>query len=118
MRADTSPAVMSRRITPASRARAVSRSVKAGGTAESYTPTGPEPLTCADIAEKLSVALGRTVPHVALPPGEPAAALRARGLPAQFADDVTALGREVAQGSLAATTTAVRPDRPGTADIQ
>jgi NAD(P)H dehydrogenase (quinone) len=75
--------------------------------AESFTLTGPESLTCADIAKKLSSALGRTMEHVTLSPGELAATLKARGLPARFADDVAALAGEVAQGSLAATTPAV-----------
>jgi NAD(P)H dehydrogenase (quinone) len=76
--------------------------------AGSFILTGPEPLTCADITEKLSSALGRTIEHVTLSPGELATTLKARGLPARFADDVAALAGEVAQGSLAATTPAVR----------
>lgn len=79
-----------------------------GRSAESLVLTGPEPLTYADVTKKLSAALGRTVEHVMLPPGEVATALKTRGLPARFADDVVALGREVAQGSLAVTTPAVR----------
>jgi NAD(P)H dehydrogenase (quinone) len=79
-----------------------------GRNGESFVLTGPEPLTSADITGKLSAALGRTMEHVTLTPGELAAVLKARGLPAQFADDVAALGREVADGSLAATTPAVR----------
>lgn len=75
---------------------------------QSFVLTGPEPLTGADIAGKLSAALGQNVGHVALPPEDLAATLKARGLPPQFADDVAALGREVADGSLAATTSAVR----------
>jgi NAD(P)H dehydrogenase (quinone) len=74
---------------------------------QTFVLTGPEPLTCADITEKLSAALGRTVEHVSLRPAELAGALKARGLPAQFADDIATLGREVADGSLAATTPAV-----------
>ncbi|MDR8409060.1 hypothetical protein MTP10_09945 [Nonomuraea sp. 3-1Str] len=70
--------------------------------------TGPRGLTHAQIAEELSAVLGRTVECVALPPAELAAALRARGLPASFADDVTELSRQVATGYLAATTTAVQ----------
>lgn len=46
--------------------------------------------------------------HVALPPEDLAATLKASGLPPRFADDVAGLGREVADGSLAATTSAVR----------
>jgi NAD(P)H dehydrogenase (quinone) len=79
-----------------------------GRDAESFVVTGPEPLTCADITEKLSAAPGRTVEHVTLTPGELAATLKVRGLPAWFADDVAALSGEVADGSLAATTSAVR----------
>jgi NAD(P)H dehydrogenase (quinone) len=79
-----------------------------GRTAESYDLTGPEPLTGADIAMKLSAALGRTVTPVPLTPSELAATLQARGLPAAFAGDVAALAAEVADGSLAATTPAVR----------
>jgi len=79
-----------------------------GRNAESFVLTGPEPLTYADVTKRLSAALGRTVGHLTLPPGEVATTLKTHGLPAQFADDIAALGREVAQGSLAATTTAVR----------
>jgi NAD(P)H dehydrogenase (quinone) len=88
-------------------------------TAQTTVVTGPEPLTCADVAGKLSVALGRPVGHVTLPPAELAAALRARGLPARFADDVAALAREVADGSLAPATPGVRDltgRDPGTFD--
>jgi NAD(P)H dehydrogenase (quinone) len=76
--------------------------------AESFVLTGPEPLTYADITERLSTILGHPVGYVTLPPGKLAATLKARGLPTQFADDVAALGSEVAEGSLAATTPAVR----------
>jgi len=79
-----------------------------GRTAESFDLTGPELLTCADITEKLSAALGRTVGHVTLTPGELAATLTTRGLPAGFADDVATLAGEVAGGALAVTTPAVR----------
>lgn len=79
-----------------------------GAEGESFVLTGPEALSYADITRKLSAAVGRTIEHVTLPSGEVAAALEARGLPARFAADVAALGREVAEGSLAATTPAVR----------
>jgi uncharacterized protein YbjT (DUF2867 family) len=79
-----------------------------GRNGQNFVLTGPEPLTCAGITEKLSAALGRTVKHAALPPEELAAALKARGLPPQCADDVAELARGVADGSLAATTPAVR----------
>jgi uncharacterized protein YbjT (DUF2867 family) len=79
-----------------------------GRPAEGFDLTGPEPLTCADITEKLSAALRRTVGHVTLTPGELAATLKTRGLPAGFADDVATLAGEVAGGALAVTTPAVR----------
>jgi NAD(P)H dehydrogenase (quinone) len=69
--------------------------------------TGPEPRTGADTAEKLSAALKRPVTPITLTPSELAAMLLARGLPPTFAGDVAALAREVADGSLAATSTAV-----------
>ncbi|GAA3157253.1 NAD(P)H-binding protein [Nonomuraea roseoviolacea] len=75
---------------------------------ETHVLTGPRGLTHAQIAEELSAVLGRTVGCVALPPEELAAVLRARGLPASFADDVAELSRQVASGYLAATTTAVQ----------
>jgi NAD(P)H dehydrogenase (quinone) len=78
------------------------------GLGETYVVTGPRALTQAEIARELSVALGRTVEHVELPPDELAAALRTQGLPARFADDVAELSRQVASGSLEATTTTVR----------
>jgi NAD(P)H dehydrogenase (quinone) len=79
-----------------------------GRTAGSFALTGPEPLTYADITEKLSAALGRPVGSVTLTPGKLAATLKTRGLPAEFADDVATLAGEVAGGALAVTTPAVR----------
>jgi NAD(P)H dehydrogenase (quinone) len=79
-----------------------------GRPGESFDLTGPEPLTTASTAHKLSAALGQPVGHVTVTPAELTAALQSRGLPAAFADDVAALGAEVADGSLAATTSAVR----------
>ncbi|MEQ4722862.1 NmrA family NAD(P)-binding protein [Nonomuraea sp. B19D2] len=78
------------------------------GLGETYVLTGPQALTSAEIARELSAALGRTFGHAAVSPDELPAALRSEGLPAQFADDFAELCREVAAGSLAATTTAVR----------
>jgi NAD(P)H dehydrogenase (quinone) len=78
------------------------------GKGESFVLTGPEALTQTEIAEKLSAVLGRTVKYVDLPPDEMAGTLKAQGLPPRFADDVAALLEEVATGSLAATTTAVK----------
>ncbi|MQY04709.1 SDR family oxidoreductase [Actinomadura macrotermitis] len=78
------------------------------GAGETFVLTGPQALTQAEIAGMLSAALGRTVRYVDLPPDELAATLRSQGLPARFAEDVAVLLKEVAAGSLAATTTAVQ----------
>ncbi|GAA3236629.1 NmrA family NAD(P)-binding protein [Nonomuraea helvata] len=78
------------------------------GLGEAYVLTGPQALTAAEITRELSAALGRAVGHVEVSPDDLAAALRSQGLPARFADDVAELSRNVAAGSLAATTTAVR----------
>lgn len=77
------------------------------GVGETFVLTGPEALTHAEIAAKLSVVSGRTVEYVDHAPDEFAANLIAQGLPAQFAADVAALYADVAADSLAATTSAV-----------
>ncbi|WP_214408471.1 SDR family oxidoreductase [Sphaerisporangium fuscum] len=77
------------------------------GGGESFVLTGPEALTHAEIAEKLSAALGRTVRYVDVPPARMAATLKTQGLPPRFVDDVVQLWQEVAAGSLSATTAAV-----------
>ncbi|MFI9847529.1 NmrA family NAD(P)-binding protein [Nonomuraea sp. NPDC051941] len=79
-----------------------------GGLGETYELTGPRALTYAELAQEFSAALGRRVEHAELSPDELAAGVRAQGLPARFADDLAELCRQVAGGSLAATTTAVR----------
>ncbi|WP_431915349.1 NAD(P)H-binding protein [Nonomuraea jabiensis] len=79
-----------------------------GGLGETYELTGPRALTSAEVARELSAALGRTVEYAELSPDELAAGLRVQGLPARFADDLAELSRQVARGSMAATTTAVR----------
>lgn len=77
------------------------------GNGETFVLTGPEALTQTQIAEKLSAALGHTVGYVDLPPEELATTLKSQGLPRSFADDVAALLKDVANGSLAATTSTV-----------
>jgi uncharacterized protein YbjT (DUF2867 family) len=54
--------------------------------------TGPEALTMAEIADRISGAIGRTVRYVAISPTERRQALLAHGIPAEFAD---ALDRQV-----------------------
>jgi uncharacterized protein YbjT (DUF2867 family) len=75
---------------------------------QTFVLTGPEALTQAQIAAKLSTAFGRTVRSVELSGDEMAARLTAQGLPQQFAADVVELWSDVAAGSLSAVTTAVR----------
>jgi uncharacterized protein YbjT (DUF2867 family) len=48
--------------------------------------TGPEALTMAEIAERISQAIGRTVMHLAISPAERRQALITQGIPAEFAD--------------------------------
>ncbi|MEV8633065.1 SDR family oxidoreductase [Streptosporangium sp. NPDC051023] len=87
------------------------------GHGETFVLTGPEALTQAEIAQRLSAALERTVEYVDLSPDRLSAALKAQGLPPRFADDVAALSQAVANGSLATTTTSVQDltgDRPRT----
>ncbi|UMP07046.1 SDR family oxidoreductase [Amycolatopsis sp. EV170708-02-1] len=74
---------------------------------ETYVLTGPEALTHAEIAAKLSAVAGRNIRYVDLSPRAFAAKLDAAGLPARFAQDVAELFAEVAGGRLAETTTAV-----------
>jgi hypothetical protein len=73
-----------------------------------FVLTGPEALTQAEIAAKLSAAFGRPVGSVELSPDELAARLTARGMPARFAGDVAELWKDVAAGSLAGITPTVR----------
>jgi len=70
--------------------------------------TGPEALTHAAVAAKLSAAAGREIRYRDLTPGEMADRLAAQGVPRSFVDDVVTLWAEVARGSLAGTTDTVR----------
>ncbi|MCP2166738.1 SDR family oxidoreductase [Goodfellowiella coeruleoviolacea] len=78
------------------------------GVGQSYDLTGPEALTQAEIAAKLSAALGRTVRYVGVPPAEMADTLTRNGFPAEVAREVTALMAEATTGVMAITTTGVR----------
>ncbi|MEU0630460.1 NmrA family NAD(P)-binding protein [Streptomyces sp. NPDC005989] len=78
------------------------------GRGETFVLTGPEALTDAEVADKISSALGRAVARVELPPDALAAAMASQGLPRRFAEDLAFLVKEVAAGSQATTTTTVR----------
>ncbi|GAA3300092.1 hypothetical protein GCM10020218_091150 [Dactylosporangium vinaceum] len=89
----------------ASAAALLTRPVDDGGT---FVLTGPEALSQAAIAAKLSAAFGRPVRSVELTAAEMASTIAAQGLPEEFAADVVELWSNVAAGSLSAVTTAVR----------
>ncbi|WP_067490185.1 SDR family oxidoreductase [Actinomadura hibisca] len=77
------------------------------GANETFVLTGSEALTHAEIAARISAALGRTVTCADVSPDAMATALKSQGLPRSFADDLAVLLKEVASGSQAAPTTAV-----------
>ncbi|HEX6357927.1 SDR family oxidoreductase [Actinophytocola sp.] len=74
---------------------------------ETFVLTGPQALTHAEIAAKLSTVAGREIRYVDLPASAFATRLAALGLPSDFAEDVATLFAEVAGGTLAPTTNAV-----------
>jgi len=78
------------------------------GKKETFVLTGPQALTDTEIADKVSSALGRTVRRADLPPEALPAAMTSQGLPRRFAEDLAVLVKEVAAGSQAMTTAAVR----------
>ncbi|SHN16790.1 NmrA family NAD(P)-binding protein [Actinacidiphila paucisporea] len=78
------------------------------GEGRTFVLTGPAALTDAEIADKISSALGRPVGRTELPPDSLAAAVKSQGLPPQFAEDLAFLVKEVAAGAQATTTTTVR----------
>ncbi|MFJ5991504.1 NAD(P)H-binding protein [Lentzea sp. NPDC092896] len=74
-----------------------------------FVLTGPEALTQAEIAARLSVVAGREIRYVDLPAVEFAKRLVALGVPEAFAGDVATLFADVAGGRLEGTT----PDLAG-----
>lgn len=68
---------------------------------ETFVLTGPEALTHAEIAAKLSAVAGREIRYRDLPPAAFAERLVGLGLPAAFAHDVATLFAQVADGRLA-----------------
>src|SRR5262249_13522848 len=59
----------------------------------SCTLTGPEALTCDEMAEALSKALGREIRHISLPAAELEAGMLAEGMPEAIADRMLDLQR-------------------------
>jgi uncharacterized protein YbjT (DUF2867 family) len=65
---------------------------------KTYPLTGPESLTMAEVAEKLSAAIGKTVRYVAVDPEEAERARLAAGMPAHLAAGLTELFAERRKG--------------------
>jgi uncharacterized protein YbjT (DUF2867 family) len=80
----------------------------------SYTLTGPEALSAAEVAERLSAAIGRQVRYVDLPPEAFGQALAGAGLPGWLVDGVVEGNKLLAAGHGAELTDEVAkvPGRP------
>ena len=63
-----------------------------------YPLSGPEALTMAEVAERLSTATGKTIEYVNVPPEEATRANLARGLPPYTAEALAELFAERRQG--------------------
>ena len=70
--------------------RALTEPTHAG---QAYTLTGPEALTYDELAQKLSVVLGRSISHISLPPEDLKHGMLAEGLPDAIADRMLDLER-------------------------
>ena len=75
---------------------------------ETWTLTGPESLTYAQIADELSVVVGRAVDYVDIPDEQAQAALLQAGMPEWLAANLLTLFGLVRQGALSRTTGTVR----------
>jgi uncharacterized protein YbjT (DUF2867 family) len=62
--------------------------------------TGPEALTMAEIADRISRAIGKTVRYVAVSPAARRQALIAQGIPAEFADALDKQVKERLKGGI------------------
>jgi uncharacterized protein YbjT (DUF2867 family) len=71
-----------------------------GHRGRTYVVTGPEALSAAGAAARLSAALGRPVRFVDCPPAEVRAILRAQGLPGWMVDDMLASIETLAAGDV------------------
>src|SRR5258708_13920137 len=72
-----------------------------GHEGKSYDMTGPEALSMTEIAEQISLAIGKTVRFVNISQAERKRALLAAGVPSYFADALDAQGSERRKGSQA-----------------
>ncbi len=73
-----------------------------------YPLTGPESLSMAEVAARLSTALGKTVKYVNLPPDKAKAGMMAMGMPDWRADAWVNLGGMIAMGKADMATPAVK----------
>ena len=69
-----------------------------GHEGKTYPLTGPESLTMAEVAEKLSAAIGKTIRYVDVPPEEAKAARLAAGMPPYLAEGLDELLAERRRG--------------------
>ena len=79
-----------------------------GHEGQSYILTGPEALTMAEVAARLSAALGKTIEYVNLPPDELKARMLTMGVPDWRADAWVKLGGMIGLGIASMVTPAVR----------
>ena len=75
---------------------------------KAYDLSGPEALTYAQCAQKLSAAVGKPIRYVDPPPDEYRKSLLGAGIPAAYADAVLDLNRFYRTGGASRVTTAVR----------
>ncbi len=79
-----------------------------GHEGQTYILTGPEALTMAEVAARLSAVLGRTIEYVNLPPDELTARMLTMGVPDWRADVWVKLGGMIGLGIASAVTPAVK----------
>lgn len=77
---------------------AVKALTEPGHAGQAYTLTGPDAMTYDEIAEALSLAVGRTITHVDLPPNELRYAMLDMGIPEPIADRLLDLERYFREG--------------------
>jgi uncharacterized protein YbjT (DUF2867 family) len=81
---------------------------KSGHEGKAYDLCGPETLSYADAAAKLSTALGRTIRYIDVPPADYRQALLGMGMPAASVDRLLDLYRYIREGRAAVKSTAIR----------
>jgi uncharacterized protein YbjT (DUF2867 family) len=87
---------------------AVAALTEPGHQGKAYDVTGPESLSMAELAGKLSAAAGKAVRYVDVPPAAARAAMIGMGLPEWMADGLVELYAEFAAGKYAAVSSVVR----------